>query len=241
MVVVAGLAVSLGRFSRASDGDRALTRRIFATAPMDAPLTPILLNDAAWMIAIDPEAEPLDLEAALEAAERAVAAYPDEGPTGHEAVVDTQATLLFRLGRYREAVAVERGVFEGVPESVYAAQLARFLRAAVERDGPILVGEPPALGLDYAAPSVRMTLEGELPNGLVFYALVMKDGDMIGLVRGSAPPGTALPSRHGLGGEPFSEGTSLVIGLVDAAPEPAPAGSFAMTRSSLDAEVLGYP
>jgi len=242
MVVVAGLAVSLGRFSRATDGDRELTRRIFVTAPMDAPLTPILLNDAAWMIAIDPDADPVDLDAALEAAERAVAAYPDDEPLGRDAVTDTQATLLFRVGRYREAVAIERRAFENEANPIYGAQLARFLAAQLETDELITLGDAPALTLGYSPPSITFSTEGETPDGLVFFALARnEDGGLLGVLRGALAPGSSLPARHGLGGEPFPDGTTLEVALVDAAPDPPPAGSFGISRAAMTDEVAAYP
>ncbi|MBW2461372.1 MAG: rhomboid family intramembrane serine protease [Deltaproteobacteria bacterium] len=240
MVVVAGLAVSLGRYSRAADGDYSLSRRIFRTAPMGAPATPILLNDAAWTIAIDPDAGPVDLNAALDAAERAVAHYPADEPEGLAAVTDTQATLLYRVGRYAEAIAVERGAFESSARADYGSQLTRFLAARLETDGPIRIGAAPALSLGYSVPSLTMNLEGEAPNGLVFYAVARHEGRLLGLVRGALPADTAPPSRHGLG-DPFPAGTTFEVALIDANQDPTPVGGFGLTRADLSATIREYP
>ncbi len=249
MLVVAGLAVSLGRFSRTTDGDRSMTRRIFATAPMDAPLTPLLLNDAAWMIAIDPEADPQDLEAALEAAERAVGAYPDDEPRGLRALRDTQATLLYRTGRFAEAVRLEREVFEASlldddeeqeQRNAYATQLARFAHAMLEDDGPLTLGDAPELELGYTPPSVTFSAGGESPSGLVFYAVATKNDSLLGLLRCALAPGADLPARRGLG-DALPEGTELELAIVDAAPDPAPESGFAMIRAGMSDEVAEYP
>jgi rhomboid protease GluP len=250
MVVVAGLAVSLGRFSKTNEGDRSLTRRIFATAPMDAPLTPLLLNDAAWTIAIDPEADPHDLDLALGAAERAVGAYPDDEPRGRRALSDTRATLLFRLGRYGEAVTIERRVFEAAlldgeeeqeQRTAYATQLARFSRAMVEADGPLFVGDPPALTLGYSTPSVTLSTDGDAPEGLVFYALATDDaGTLLGLLRGALAPGADLPARRGLG-DALPDGTTLTVAVIDGRPDPAPESGFSLIRVGMNEEVSEYP
>ncbi len=249
MMVVAALAVSLGRFSRTNDGDLSMIRRIFATAPLSAPLTPILLNDASWQIAIDPEAGPHDLELALDATERAIAAYPSDEPRGLRAVIDTEATLLYRLGRYREAVAKERKILEETlgdseedmaQRNVYGTQLARFAQAMMEADGVLTLGNPPELTLGYTAPSVTLTMDGTAPRGLVFYAIATKDGALLGLLRGSLAPGTEPPSRRGLG-DALPAGTSLVLFLVDAEPDPTPAMAFSLTRIGIHDEVSHYP
>lgn len=60
-------------------------------------------NGFAWSIAIDKEATKADLELALKSAERGVAASKGEDA----AVLDSQARILFRLGKQDEAIRIQ--------------------------------------------------------------------------------------------------------------------------------------
>lgn len=80
--------------------------------------SPGTLNAVAWYLCT----HEVELERCLTAAERAVAASPDE-----TAYLDTLAEVLFRLGRYDRAVEVgERAVALAPDDAYLAAQLARF-------------------------------------------------------------------------------------------------------------------
>ncbi|HSF42263.1 MAG TPA: rhomboid family intramembrane serine protease, partial [Thermoanaerobaculia bacterium] len=90
---------------------------------LEAPeVPPELVNEAAWLLATSPDAGRPRLEKALAAMERLQA----ENPALPAELLDTQATLHYRLGSLAEAVFLERKALarEGTP--IHASQLARF-------------------------------------------------------------------------------------------------------------------
>lgn len=120
------------------------------------------LNEYAWQLAVAEE-RPADerLELALDAADRAI------GLEAHGllrlAYRDTHATVLYRLGRYEAAIAEEREVLEERPESLTSAtQLARFLDARLEKDGPLGTSSAPLEGVEVTLElSASSTAPGE--------------------------------------------------------------------------------
>lgn len=119
----------------------------------------VALNFIAWMEAIDPGATTSNLEAALKAAEEALAST-----TANELLFqirDTVATLHYRLGDYDRAIAVQADVLEDTQTEFSATQLARFLFARERRNK-----EPLDLG-------------GEETK----YFLARSGGRLVGLVR----------------------------------------------------------
>ncbi|HSN87773.1 MAG TPA: rhomboid family intramembrane serine protease [Thermoanaerobaculia bacterium] len=101
-------------------------------------LSPSFGNNLAWEIATNPAASQDQLAAALEALDRVFESEP-----GTSEYRDTRATLLYRLGRWEEAVQVERGLFDQGGTPFHASQLARFEWALVQTRGPLLLGQPP--------------------------------------------------------------------------------------------------
>jgi hypothetical protein len=86
-------------------------------------ISPGLLNDFAWSIAIDPEAKREHLEAALLLAERAVA----ETERGEAAMLDTLAELQFQLGQPELALqTIDEAIAREPDETYYREQRRRF-------------------------------------------------------------------------------------------------------------------
>lgn len=141
LVVTAAYAAALIQATLASTesarDDRAL---IVSTLLDDDAVGPGELNEIAWYSAIDPEASRDELRLAQQAATRGVALAPDAVE-----IVDTLATVEYRLGHFDRAVALERDVLARLPDRVFESQLARFLAARRrERGGPLLTGKDSA-------------------------------------------------------------------------------------------------
>ena len=108
-----------------------------ALSLMSVPeLPPMLINNTAWTLAIDPEASRQELETAKKA--MAWAAQPESAPASAE--IDTLATLHFRLGEVERAVELQRWAFALDNDPELAAQLTRFLEARNAEQGPLLEG-----------------------------------------------------------------------------------------------------
>ena len=141
-LIVAGIGVSAVRaFSHEPE-----TLRVMAQAALDRDIDPWFQNAYAWDIAIAPEADRATLEVAQSLAERAVAAHGEknevESDTDRQAwwfersnIVDTLATVYFRLGRFDRALTTELDARRS-PESLgpelneaIDSQLARFIVA----------------------------------------------------------------------------------------------------------------
>jgi membrane associated rhomboid family serine protease len=152
------------------------------------------LNRVAWELAIDPDAGPDELRLAEVAARRGVDRSPDgEAP----AIEDTLATVLYRTGRFADAVALEKKAF--ARSSSLASQLARFLRAegseigrARYEGGQLALREAPAAGG-------------------AFYGVVLRGGDLAGLVTFSAKAGERAVEVDA----PWMEGLEVVLASVD--------------------------
>jgi len=91
------------------------------------------LNRIAWEIVMDPQASPERLEQARIAAHRSASeAEPEERRWESE---DTLATVYYRLGQFDEAIDREVKVLKAEDRSIYATQVARFLRARLQAEG----------------------------------------------------------------------------------------------------------
>jgi rhomboid protease GluP len=115
-------------------------------------LSPLMTNSLAWKVAASPEASPAQLAAALRGIQRAVKGDPREVE-----IRDTLATVLYRLGRSREAVRTEYDLLSVDRTSFHVSQLARFEEALVRTGGPLLLGQSPA-----ALPQARIASEGSV-------------------------------------------------------------------------------
>jgi membrane associated rhomboid family serine protease len=111
-----------------------------AAAPLlrDPSVSPAIKNNMVWTLATNPDTPRDQLATALQTIEQ----LAESGSRVHEHK-DTQATVLYRLGRLEEAVQVERGLFDQGGTPFHASQLARFEWALVQARGPLLLGPPP--------------------------------------------------------------------------------------------------
>ncbi len=135
---VAALAIAVAGSELLSPGDFE-TRHARRLADLPGA-TAEVLNDAAWMIAVDEESSPALLEDALQLAERAA----DE--TGHAEpyILDTLAEVHFQLGHRAEAVAaIDEAILRDPDEDYYREQRRRFLGERDPEDRPNYVPPNP--------------------------------------------------------------------------------------------------
>jgi rhomboid protease GluP len=248
-VFACGLAVSGIRYAQSVAGDRSAETSVMRAAMSRVDVSPDELNLWAWFVALDAGATRDLLELAREAATRAVDELPgDASPEERSAIVDTLATVHFRLGAHDEAVRLERHALSLEASPVYHSQLARFLQARVARDGPIVVplGEAPDVRIAYEAesksgrPEHVVTVRGEVGDGIEAYAIAVRGDELVGIVRYAVGPGHGGSGRHPVR-ERWPEGTELVVALVDGKPETAPEGARTIAVTRMDPEVAGYP
>jgi rhomboid protease GluP len=118
----------------------------------DTSVPPGMLNDLAWSVAADPAASRTDLTTALQGVERAVQKEPKA-----QWERDTRATVLYRLGRWQEAIQAEYDLSAAARSPLYVSQLARFEWASARARGPLILGQPPA-----ALPRARLDPGGSI-------------------------------------------------------------------------------
>jgi membrane associated rhomboid family serine protease len=112
------------------------------------------LNNHAWLIAIDPDSTPAQLEAALGLAERAVR----ETQRGDPTVLDTLAEVQFQLGRADLALSTIDEAIERAPgETYYREQRRRFTG---ERDADDRPPDPALREADPGRPPLPPDAEG---------------------------------------------------------------------------------
>jgi membrane associated rhomboid family serine protease len=96
-------------------------------------ISPLELNNRAWLVAVDEKSTPEKREAALELAERAVRETDRKEPT----LLDTLAELQFVLGERDAAVAtIEEAIALDPAEPYYTEQRRRFLGERTDRPPP---------------------------------------------------------------------------------------------------------
>ncbi len=118
----------------------------------DTSVPPGLLNDLAWSVATDPAASRTDLTTALQGIERAIRKEPKASEER-----DTRATVLYRLGRWQEAVQAEYDLVAAARNQVHVSQLARFEWASARARDPLILGQPLA-----ALPRARLDPGGSI-------------------------------------------------------------------------------
>jgi rhomboid protease GluP len=143
---------------RAGDPDRDL--KAASTLLQDLSLSPEMLNHLAWEVATRPEASQAHLAIALRGIERAVKDEPAEA-----AFRDTQATVLYRMHRWQEAIGAEYGLLAKNRTPFHVSQLARFEWALVRARGPLFLGQPPkVLPRARIAPDSSILIDAGDPN-----------------------------------------------------------------------------
>jgi membrane associated rhomboid family serine protease len=96
-------------------------------------ISPVELNDYAWMIATAPDVTREELEAALELAERAVMETARSEPT----ILDTLAEVQFGLGRDAEAIhTIDEAIALDPDDDYYREQRRRFTGERARDDRP---------------------------------------------------------------------------------------------------------
>ena len=136
---VAALAVAAAGYDLLREGQFA-ERHVVRLARLPSA-TADVLNDAAWMIAIDEKSSPALLENALELAERAA----DETDHAEPHILDTLAEVHFQLGHRAEAVAaIDEAILRAPDEDYYREQRRRFLGERDPNDRPEFPSPPPA-------------------------------------------------------------------------------------------------
>jgi rhomboid protease GluP len=136
LLVALFLAASVIAFRQASDPEHDL--KVASVLLRDTSLDPAMVNEMAWKVASSPASSRDVLALALRRIERAVASAP-----GGVEIRDTQATLLYRLGRWEEAVRTELGVVAASKTPLLLSQLARFEGSLARARGPLVLGRPP--------------------------------------------------------------------------------------------------
>lgn len=151
------------------------------------------LNDVAWWLATAPSSANEILEMALDMATQAV---ENERNRNHEnpGFLDTQATVHYRLGHFDDAVEIQRDVLGREEKATFASQLARFLKARVEQDGPVIFGDVALSDISLRKPdphdeSIVLDLGHPAVQGMDIYAYALDPGEQIlGLLRLSIAP-----------------------------------------------------
>ena len=259
------VTLGLGTSAVRAFSDDPKTLRVMAQAALDRDIDPWFQNAYAWDIAIAPEADRATLEVAEALAERAVAAHAEKNDVSsdseHQAwwfergnIVDTLATVQFRLGKLEEAVLTELDadrspVSHGVElEGAIDSQLARFLLAYASTHDPLYLPEGSAkldirlgvrssdaqrtvLDLDLSAPSDR-------PMEILATA-ADEAGAPLGLLRVRVGPTADVPQEHTVDGATAIQ--SVVVGLIDTEAVTMPDNGFSVDWSPIDPTVAGYP
>lgn len=141
LVGVAALAVGTAGFQLFGPGD--FEARHLARLAELPDMSPVELNNRAWMVAIDPGSSRAEKEAALRMAKRAVADTNREEPT----ILDTLAEIQFQLGRREQAVrTIEEAIQKAPGQRYYVEQRRRFTgdRPADDRPESPTPGPPPS-------------------------------------------------------------------------------------------------
>ncbi len=175
------------------------------------------LNNLAWSIAIDPKAPPARLKTAVALAQRAA--------TGdHVEFQDTLAQALHRTGDADAAVRVEAQALLEAGTAPYATQLARFLRARLDRDKAPLIdpaaGEVGSLQPSLGPSSLQVAIDVPAPlaKTLIVYSL----GRPLGLLELCLAAGPAGRRTLRVEGDALPAGATFELGYV--APSRCPPG-----------------
>lgn len=141
------------------------------------------VNAGAWTIATTRSAT----QAELKAAGRALQAVAPSVETADPALIDTSATLIYRMGNTGLAVDMEQVAMQRVGRGspFYASQLARFMRAHRETQGPVLVGVARAQDVvlsEASANLLRASVQRSGVGSVAMYAFGVRHGVTTGLL-----------------------------------------------------------
>jgi tetratricopeptide (TPR) repeat protein len=138
-LVVSGVAAAWA----ALPGADALLERHAARLLQRDDLSPAVLNDQAWLIAVSESPSPAQIEVARRLAERAVRATERQDPN----ILDTLAEVYFVAGRLEEAVAtIDEAIALAPGESYFREQRRRFTGERAPEDRPAPPGPWPDFG-----------------------------------------------------------------------------------------------
>lgn len=145
-----------------------------------------VLNALAWDVATDRKATQGELEKAEAVARRSL----EESPASGKAMVrDTVATLLYRQGRYEDAVREELAALAAQDSDIYLAQLARFLAARKEATPLAASGGPSSASASGQTRDGEARLRAQSPAEATFFLLAMDGSRIRGLVCVQVPQG----------------------------------------------------
>lgn len=202
----------------------------------EAPKGPTTLNNLAWKIAIDPDASRDCLLQAEDAVDGALRQIPEVA-----GYLDTKATVLFRQGRFDEAIDLERAAVQRAPTLVFFSQIDRFLRARqAGRSGPVLIGTAAGdvtLSVDPQGKAVVVQMGSRLADGFVLFGRRPSDAAMIRLSSAS-PEETSYRLDVSSSGQP----APFDLALLDARGcDDCKAGTWRFDFAAHDAIVDRYP
>lgn len=181
-------------------------------------------NQVAWSLALRPDATPRQLELGETLARRAVSEA--EGDEEEAATKDTLATLLYREGRLDEAVRMEAELIP-MGEATMPTQLARFLKARLEKQGVLRDEGAPAGELQFTTRyheargfGLDLAPGQDLAKARTIWLLVERAGTLEGLVRLGLGANTSTEKTlwlRSLGIEPvWLEGVTFRLAWVQA-------------------------
>jgi hypothetical protein len=188
IAVLAVLALSTGAVPRPGKLLPPPDRELLACArargdPLRSAPLALSLNNLAWTIATDASSTPACLSKAEGAIGTALAQVPDSS-----AFLDTEATVLFRLGRLDEAIDLERAASDIAGHgALQFSQLDRFLRARQSGDAPLLLGGAPPVAtvtIDPGGKTLVVDSGGPFPEGLTLYARENRRGGLLQVMMG---------------------------------------------------------
>ncbi len=111
--------------------------RVIESAVERDDISPYVLNDIAWSVAIRPQPSDEALAAAERAADRAVTMLEAEDDIGARPnVLDTLATVLFRRGAVAKAAELERTALAEGERPSFALTVAKFVAALPKPESP---------------------------------------------------------------------------------------------------------
>lgn len=169
-----------------AEGDAARVLDHFAQSPQ---ANGTILNQLAWMLAIAPETSDARLALAGRLIDRALVLSPDVNE-----LIDTRATVLYRLGAYDEAIDAESSVFHRSPEPIFAYQLSRFLEARERARGVRTRGGASPDDVSFTIESdgtvhqAVIAPQGEFPKGGTLFIRVEVRDQPRALLRVEVPP-----------------------------------------------------